>query len=330
MSENEQQEHFQKRIRELESQLSAKKLELETLSFQADREAENRKFFQLIADFTFGWELWFESNGKIKYCSPSCSDMTGFTANQIINASGIPELLVYNSDKEKYSEFFVGALNQTLVNQSLEFRILTRTKQIRWCMMSVRGVYDKQGKYLGIRASVQDITRMKSALGHITELEKGKEFEVRTAQRLQTELELKDRELVAFLLQLSQKNELVSQASNLLKKRNQANPKSLELTLQQLEILLNGSITQQFDWVMVEAQIEKLYPGFLLRLQTKHPGVSGNDKKLCSYIRLGLSSKEIAGLLNITPKSVEVARVRLRKKLQIPPQNRLSYYLLHL
>ena len=105
--------------------------------------------------------------------------------------AGIAALLVYDADKEDYSNFLTGALSQTLVNQTFEFRVLTRTKQLRWFMMNVRGVYNKIGKYLGIRASVIDISRLKSAMGHIFELERTKEFDSRNKQRLQTELELK-------------------------------------------------------------------------------------------------------------------------------------------
>jgi len=328
MSANKNQDHYKNRIRELEVMVSAMKLELETARFQSDSEKEKLRFFQLIADFTFGWELWFDPKGKIKYCSPSCYDLTGFTSNQIIGSSGIKELLVYESDRQKYSFFLGGALNQELVNQSLEFRILTRTKQLRWCVMSVRGVYDEKGKYLGIRASVQDTTRLKNAMGHISELEKGKEFELRTKKRLQSELDLKDRELVSFLLQLSQKNELIIKSANLLKQAKNGDIKLLKSTFQKLEGLLKSNSVQTPDWVMIEKQMEKSHPGFLGRLQTKFPSISVKDQKLCSYIRLGLSSKEISGLLNITPKSVEIARVRLRKKLQLPSKIRLSTYIM--
>lgn len=327
MSAGKNQDELINRNRELESQLSVLKLDLENKNYQLQIESEQRQYYQLIADFTFGWELWFSPKGDIKYCSPACYDLTGFTANQIISSSGIKELLVYSIDGEKYAEFLNGALNQSLVNQSLEFRILTRTKQLRWCTISVLGVYNKQGKYLGIRASVQDITRLKHAMGHISELEKGKEFETRTKQRLQSELQLKDRELVSFLLQLSQKNELVSKAQNLLSKSKQGDTKKLRATIEQLEGMLRSGSIQQLDWGVIENQIEKSHPGFLNRLQTKHPAISAKDHKLCCYVRLGLSSKEISGLLNITPKSVEIARVRLRKKLQLPQKNRLVNYI---
>jgi DNA-binding CsgD family transcriptional regulator len=78
---------------------------------------------------------------------------------------------------------------------------------------------------------------------------------------------------------------------------------------------------------MIESQIEKIHPGFFNRLQAKHPSISVKDKKLCAYLRLGLSSREIAGLQNITSKSVEIARIRLRKKLKLSDKIRLANYL---
>lgn len=327
MSSEEIIDKYKIRIRELETQLSELKFELkETKSLFAE-EIEKQRYYQLIADFTFGWELWFDPSGKIKYCSPSCFDLTGYTSNQIIASESIAELLVYQIDRDKYDEFVVQSLDQMLVNQSLEFRILTRTKQLRWCIINVRGVYDKQGKYLGIRASIQDITRLKRAMGQIQEMEAVKEFEDRTRQRLQTQLSFKDRELVSFLLQLSQKNELISKVANQLKTfKSGATEKNMKQLLQLLE-LLEVNVATPVDWSMVESQLEKIHPGFFNRLQTKHPIISVKDKKLCAYLRLGLSSKEISGLQNITSKSVEIARIRLKKKLKLSDKTRIVNYL---
>lgn len=327
MSTEEQIDKYKSRIRELETKLSEVKFELEEARSIVLEESAKHRFYQLIADFTFGWELWLEPSGQIKYCSPSCFDLSGFTANQIIAAENITELLVYQTDRDKYSEFLKQSLDQMLVNQSLEFRILSRTKQLRWCIVNVRGVYDKQGKYLGIRASIQDITRLKRAMGQIQEMEAVKELEDRTRQRLQNQLSVKDRELVSFLLQLSQKNELLSKVGNQLKTlKSGATEKNMKQLLQLLE-LLEVNVAAPVDWSMVEGQLEKIHPGFFNRLQTKHPTISVKDKKLCAYLRLGLSSKEISGLLNITSKSVEIARIRLRKKLKLSGKTRLANYL---
>lgn len=326
MKKSDKSESLLKQIEEQELQISGLKSSLERADELARGEGEKRMYYQLISDFTFGWELWFEPRGNIKYCSPSCYDLTGYTANQILHSKGIEELLVYGPDQSNYRDFLNGSLRQLHVNQVLEFRIMTRTKQLRWCMMYVRGVYDKKGKYMGIRASVQDVTRLKNAMGHISTIEKEKEFEVRTKQRLQNELDLKDRELVSFLLQLSQKNELISKTLHLLEEIVRK-PESACKQLVDVIAILKGGNLHHLDWGMVENQIEKLHPGFLTSLKSRHPVITENDKRLCAYIRLGLSSKEISGLLHISPKSVEVARVRLRKKIQLPPRKNLIQYL---
>ena len=317
-------------IQELESKISELKTNLKEIKSELIDVQEKKEFYQLISDFAFGWEMWFAPNAKIKYCSPSCFDITGFTSNEILASQGISELLVYSTDKIKYTEFLQKSLDQTLVNQSLEFRILTRTKQLRWCNINVRGVYDKLGKYLGIRASIHDITRLKKAMGQIQEMSAAKEVEIKTKKRLQSELSSKERELISFLLQLSQKNELITRIKNKLGEIQNLGKKEIQEGIQLLLEKISQSTNRTLDWSAVESQIEKTHPDFFYRLQTKHPSISVKDKKLCAYIRLGLSSKEIAGLQNITYRSVEIARVRLRKKLNLPQKTRLSGYLVNL
>ena len=309
------------------TRISDLKFELEEAHELLKNEQEKRQFYQLIADFTFGWELWFSPNGTINYCSPSCHDLTGYTANQLMEAPSVSELLVYNSDREMFDEFLSSALNQLLVNPSLEFRIMTRTRQIRWCSINVRGVYNRQGRYLGIRTSVQDITKLKRALGHISDLSAGKELENRSRQRLESELEIKERELVAFLLQLSRKNELIAQVTQQLRKIIDSNFKNGSDKIEKLLQLMGKMPDDSVDWNMVGLQLEKLYTWFMDRLLLKHPKLTAKDKKLCACLKLGLTSKEIAGLSNLTPQSVEIARVRLRKKLKLQHEIRLANYI---
>jgi PAS domain S-box-containing protein len=327
MVQNGRNENAETLIRELESKISKLKLELEETLELLNGEQEKRQFYQLIADFTFGWELWFEPTGKIKYCSPSCHDLTGYTANQVVTANSVSDLLVFSADREKFDQFLSNALNQFTVNPSYDFRIMTRTRQIRWCSVNVRGVYNRQGRYLGVRASVQDITRLKKALGHINELSVGKNLENRSRQRLKSELDVKERELVTFLLQLSRKNELIALIANHLRRITKENSKnSADHANRILQLIENASVNSM-DWEMVEVQIEKLHPGFLGRLLMMHPKLTQKDRKLCACLRLGLTSKEIAGLNNLAPQSVEIARVRLRRKLKLSHETRLTNYL---
>jgi PAS domain S-box-containing protein len=327
MEKGEINERYKAKIRELESQISRLNYELDEARSSRLEEEKNRQFYQMVADFTFGWEIWFKSDGKIKYCSPSCYDLTGYTANQVITAPSLSALLIYSVDQEKFNNFLDQAVEQSIMNQSLEFRILTRHKQLRWCSMNVRGVYNKVGRYLGIRASIHDISRLKKAMGHIHDLTSSKELENRAKLKYKSVLDLKERELVSFLLQLSQKNELIALVKNKLKKIIEGDNKNLKLQLNELLERLQSDTEIQVNWDMVSLQLEKLHPGFMGRLQVRHPNLTAREKKLCAYLKLDLSSKEIAGLQNLNPKSVEIARVRLRKKLKLTRDIRLSAYL---
>ena len=318
---------FDDQLRELEQNYSELKMDLEVKSTLLKEEREKRLFYQRIADFTFGWEMWIEPDGKVIYCSPSSQDLTGFAANQILTAPSLSGLLVYQDDQEKFDDFLKRSLDQLIINQSLEFRILTRTRQIRWCSLNVRGVYDKQGQYLGIRTSVHDITKLKRAMGHIHNLSAGQELESRTRQRLKSELDVKERETIGILLQLSQKNELISLLSNNLNKIIQENDEGAHPKLKELIDIINEVAPSPVEWEMIEVQLEKLHPGFMYRLLVKYPKLTLKEKKLCAFLRLGFSSKEIATLNSITPKSVEIARVRLRKKLHLNRSIRLINHL---
>lgn len=318
----------EERIRELELKLSGLQTELEDVRARLQKEQEQKQFYQLVADFTFGWELWFAPSGKINYCSPSCRDITGYTANQVMDAPSVSGLLVYTSDCEKFDRFLSDSIHQLLVSSTLEFRIVTRTRQIRWCALNVRGVYDVQGRYLGIRASVHDITKLKGALGHISGLTAGKELEGRNRQRLKTELESKERELVAILIQLSRNNERIAQLKKQLQVIKKEPAKDVHVKLVRLLEQLDDEPEPAIDNELVEVQVEKLHPGFMDRLVARHPKLTAREKKLCACLRLGLSSKEVAGLNNLAPQSVEIARVRLRKKIKLPREKRLATYLM--
>jgi DNA-binding CsgD family transcriptional regulator len=67
---------------------------------------------------------------------------------------------------------------------------------------------------------------------------------------------------------------------------------------------------------------------FYHRLVSKYPQLTDNDRKLCAMVRLGLSSKEIASIVNISPKSVDMNRYRLRKKMDLVAEEELGNFLM--
>jgi PAS domain S-box-containing protein len=288
---------------------------------------ELKSFYKLVSDFSLDWEMWIHPDRKFAWCSSSCFSLTGYTSEQIIHAPSFIDLLVLEHDRENFSEYLSNSLNLTIINHPHEFRIMTRSKQIRWCEIKSGAVYDQQGKYLGIRASVRDITRLKSAFGQIREMDNLKQLDSKIKSRLKTDLESKDRELVDSLLQLSKKNEVISFLKKNLEKSQQTNPSEIKKRITDLLDRVSKLDKTPFDWQKFEWQIEGNHPGFFDRLLALHHRLTRNEKRLCACLRLSLSSKEIANLMDIEPTSVEIARVRLRKKMKVGSNERLTQYL---
>jgi ligand-binding sensor domain-containing protein len=92
--------------------------------------------------------------------------------------------------------------------------------------------------------------------------------------------------------------------------------------------MMNDTEKNDDDWNRFAIYFDEVHNNFLSTLKTKFPQLSPTDLKLCAYLRLNLSSKEIAQLLNISLKGVEVSRYRLRKKLNLPSEINLFDYII--
>ncbi|HXL56817.1 MAG TPA: LuxR C-terminal-related transcriptional regulator, partial [Chitinophagaceae bacterium] len=92
--------------------------------------------------------------------------------------------------------------------------------------------------------------------------------------------------------------------------------------------ILNEETKMDKDWEHFAAHFDKVHSDFLRTLKANYPNLSAHELKLCAYLRMNLSSKEIAQLENISVRGVEISRYRLRKKLQIPKETNLFDFLL--
>jgi DNA-binding CsgD family transcriptional regulator len=106
----------------------------------------------------------------------------------------------------------------------------------------------------------------------------------------------------------------------------------LQVENQALQIDLKDDLqkiqhSQSPDLLPFYSNFEKIYPKFRPSLQKIISDITANELKLCALLRLNLSSKEIAQLLNITPESVNKARYRLRKKIALNSNDDLVIFL---
>jgi DNA-binding CsgD family transcriptional regulator len=93
---------------------------------------------------------------------------------------------------------------------------------------------------------------------------------------------------------------------------------------------IKRSLKNDDDWEFFEQAFDNADKDFLKRLKQQHEALTNHDLKLCAYLRLNLSSKEIAPLLSISVKSVDIKRYRLRKKMDLEHNQNLTEYILSL
>lgn len=137
-------------------------------------------------------------------------------------------------------------------------------------------------------------------------------------EKLKLEVESHNKEL-AFQAYLNiEKNELLNRLkSHILKTNNVEHKRKLPTNVREIVTKIERQFEGADDWIKFEHHFKKANPDFFNNLYTQHPDLSANDLRLCAFIKSNLPNKQIASLLVISPKSLEMARYRLRKKLNL-------------
>jgi DNA-binding CsgD family transcriptional regulator len=84
------------------------------------------------------------------------------------------------------------------------------------------------------------------------------------------------------------------------------------------------------EWEHFSHHFNSVHGDFLTILKNKFPSLKPHELRLCAYLRMNLSSKEIAPLMSISVRGVEISRYRLRKKMVLPTEINLVQYLMEL
>lgn len=134
----------------------------------SDKRAVERKLrdahfrWRTIADFTVDWEFWLHPGGHFIYCSPSCQRITGFGVDDMVQGRSSLSTIAYREDRRRVSDLLTEAYSGT-TGHSQRFRIVRRDGSVRSVSMSWQPVQGDDGRFLGVRGSVRDVTDMADA-----------------------------------------------------------------------------------------------------------------------------------------------------------------------
>jgi len=150
-------------------------------------------------------------------------------------------------------------------------------------------------------------------------------------EQLQADLASKSRELANSAMNIVYKNELLRKISEEITHLKDSSGKILaEDQLRRIQKVINEGMNDERDWNIFESSFNEAHENFFKKLKSGHPDLVPNDLKLCAYLRMNMSSKEMASLLNISLRGVEIRRYRLRKKLNLEHDKNLVEFLIEL
>jgi DNA-binding CsgD family transcriptional regulator len=132
--------------------------------------------------------------------------------------------------------------------------------------------------------------------------------------QLKNDLDKKDKELATNITFLLSKNELINSVSEKLLEIKQSAPAESQSPLQKLILDIQSNLQPEL-WQEFEVRFQQVYESFYKILTVRFPDLSPSERRLCAFLKLNMTTKEISALIHQNAKSIDVARTRLRKKL---------------
>jgi ligand-binding sensor domain-containing protein/DNA-binding CsgD family transcriptional regulator len=143
--------------------------------------------------------------------------------------------------------------------------------------------------------------------------------------KLKIEMIHRDKELANQTMDLIRKNKfLVKIKEELEKLKKSSAEESVRDKIASLINKIDKDIDHKKQWEIFETAFDEVHEDFLSRLKEKYPNLTPKELRLCAYLRMNISTKEIAPLMNISIRGVEICRYRLRKKMNIDREQNLT------
>ena len=154
------------------------------------------------------------------------------------------------------------------------------------------------------------------------------EIEILKSQQLESEIVHKNAQLASSTLHLVQKNETINKIRTEIESvRKTVKDPEAKKELKKVISVLSDDERLEDDWESFSVHFDQVHSDFLKRLKGQYPELTRKDRKMAAYLRMNLSTKEIAPLLGISARGVEIGRYRLRKKMELDTGIKLRKYM---
>ena len=147
-------------------------------------------------------------------------------------------------------------------------------------------------------------------------------------EKKRADMELKNKEVVSIAMQITHKNELMSEIKRKLLDVAEKVNEHAQGEIKNLVRTIDSDVKLDNDWDRFQKHFEDVHSDFFKSLRYKYPELTPKDLRMCAYLRMNLSTKEIAMISNISVRGAEISRYRLRKKLGLDKDQNLVDYMM--
>ncbi len=278
----------------------------------------SEKKFRMLYDTSPEGIVLSSMDGKIIAANKAFQDLLGYTAEEVENLNHTditPEK--YHSEERSLIE---QAMITDKVYATMEKEYITSDK--RYIPVKVTGwvMKDEDGKPLNMGAYVKDLTYERKAEA----LEKS--LLQKEKDQLERDLETKNKELNLKVTQLIEKNQAVTTVVKQLEKLIKEKPSTFGEEIQSIINDLKNNDKEDF-WSQFEVTFGQVNQSFYDNLFKAYSNLTNNEKKLSAFLKMNLSTKDISTITHQSIRSIEMARSRMRKKLNLPRSENLSKFL---
>ncbi len=239
-------------------------------------------------------------NERIVIANPALSLLLGYPQAELVNMHW--REITYIEDQEESLKLIISLVRKETSSTLIEKRYVHRDGHLIHVRCKARIIDTAESQ--AVMIMIQDITDEKALL------ERDKQL-----TQTQSQLDHKNRELTSYTMHIAEKNRFLAQLSQELQEILPATSGGIRRRMQRLERNILQQLKNESNWKGFLAHFEEVNPHFLDRLSETYPQLTQKELKHCAYIRMRLSVKDVAAFLHISPKAVEVARYRIKKKI---------------
>jgi len=263
------------------------------------------------------------AKGEQIFISDAAKDLTGFAVEDLLDSV---EAVIYPDDLDIVRQHWHRVLANKEVADVVQYRHKHKTNGYVWFEAVAQNFLDNPA--IGaVVANVRDITERKKVELALKESEAANEQLLKNEiERINQELEMNQKSMTAATLKLIQNSERDAQTIDRLQEIEKDTNSEGKQKIKSL-IADNKRISYNSNWDEFEILFEKVHHSFYERLNAQYPTLTVNERKLCAFLKLNMSNKDITHITFQSEDALKKARLRLRQKLEIGRETNLVAFL---